>query len=73
MIHETLQSRRSTAEAGHQRRGRGCRQYQTPLDLDTLRASVGKTGRAVIVHEAARSGGVGAEIAADLSEHCAPG
>ena len=37
-----------------------------PLDLDTLEASVRKTGRAVIVHEAPRSCGVGAEIAASL-------
>lgn len=38
------------------------------LDRDTLLASVGKTGRAVIVHEAPRHGGMGAEIAATLSE-----
>ena len=35
-----------------------------PLDLDTLEASVRKTGRCVIVHEAPKSCGVGAEIAA---------
>lgn len=39
-----------------------------PLDDATLRASVGKTGRAVIVHEAARTSGFGAEIAARLAE-----
>jgi len=39
-----------------------------PLDLDTLEASVRKTGRCVIVHEAPRSGGIGAEIAASLYE-----
>lgn len=39
-----------------------------PLDLDSLEASVAKTGRAVIVHEAPRSCGVGAEIAASLYE-----
>ena len=39
-----------------------------PLDLDTLEASVRKTGRAVIIHEAPRSCGVGAEIAASLYE-----
>lgn len=39
-----------------------------PLDTDTLIASVRKTGRCVIVHEAARSFGVGAEIAAVLHE-----
>ena len=40
-----------------------------PLDTDTILQSVEKTGRCVIVHEAARSFGVGAEIAADLAEH----
>ena len=40
-----------------------------PLDTATLLASVQKTGRAVIVHEAARTGGCGAEIAARLAEH----
>jgi 2-oxoisovalerate dehydrogenase E1 component beta subunit len=39
-----------------------------PLDFDTIRDSVGKTGRCVIVHEAVRSGGFGAEIAARLAE-----
>jgi len=40
----------------------------SPLDRETLLASVAKTGRAVIVHEACRNGGVGAEIAATLAE-----
>jgi pyruvate dehydrogenase E1 component beta subunit len=39
-----------------------------PLDMDTLEASVRKTGRCVIVHEAPKSCGVGAEIAASLYE-----
>lgn len=40
-----------------------------PLDIDTILASVGKTGRCVIVHEAPLTGGFGAEIAARLAEH----
>ena len=40
----------------------------SPLDTDTLIASVAKTGRAVVVHEASRSFGVGAEIASRLHE-----
>jgi pyruvate dehydrogenase E1 component beta subunit len=40
----------------------------SPLDMDSIRASVEKTGRCVIVHEAARSGGIGADISARLSE-----
>ncbi|WP_179401274.1 alpha-ketoacid dehydrogenase subunit beta [Burkholderia guangdongensis] len=39
-----------------------------PLDVDTILASVAKTGRCVIVHEAARTGGFGAEIAANIAE-----
>lgn len=39
-----------------------------PLDTDTLVASVSKTGRCVVVHEAARSYGPGAEIAATVQE-----
>jgi pyruvate dehydrogenase E1 component beta subunit len=41
-----------------------------PLDLPTLTESVGRTGRAVIVHEAPRTAGFGAEVAALLQEHC---
>jgi 2-oxoisovalerate dehydrogenase E1 component beta subunit len=41
----------------------------SPLDHDTILESVSKTGRLVIVHEAARNCGVGAEIAATVAEH----
>lgn len=39
-----------------------------PLDIDTILASVEKTGRCIIIHEAARTGGVGADISAQISE-----
>ena len=39
-----------------------------PLDFDTIAESVSKTGRCVIVHEAPRTAGFGAEIAARLAE-----
>jgi pyruvate dehydrogenase E1 component beta subunit len=39
-----------------------------PLDRDTILASVAKTGRAVVVHEAPRSNGFGGEIAALIGE-----
>jgi 2-oxoisovalerate dehydrogenase E1 component beta subunit len=42
----------------------------SPLDMDTLRASVEKTGRLVVTHEAAVFLGMGAEIAARVSEQC---
>jgi len=41
----------------------------SPLDEATLLKSVAKTRRAVVVHEAVRRFGVGAEIAAMLNEH----
>lgn len=41
----------------------------SPLDMASIRTSVEKTGRCVIVHEAARSGGIGADISAQLAEH----
>lgn len=40
-----------------------------PLDLDAVLDAVGRTGRALIVHEAWRFGGFGAELAAQIGEH----
>jgi len=42
----------------------------SPLDLDTVTASVRKTGRLVVAHEASTFLGLGAEIAASVSEKC---
>jgi len=42
----------------------------TPLDFDTIAESVHKTGRCVIVHEAPKTAGFGAEIAARVAEEC---
>lgn len=41
-----------------------------PLDLSTIVASVQKTGRCVVVHEATRTSGFGAELVALVQEHC---
>ncbi|WAH98079.1 alpha-ketoacid dehydrogenase subunit beta [Arthrobacter sp. MMS18-M83] len=41
-----------------------------PIDFPAVEASVRKTGRLVITHEAAQSGGLGAEIAASITERC---
>jgi pyruvate dehydrogenase E1 component beta subunit len=41
----------------------------SPIDIGTILESVAKTGRLVIVHEAARNVGLGAEIAAQVAEH----
>jgi len=40
-----------------------------PFDLPTVLASVAKTHRALVVHEAVRFGGIGAEFAAAIAEH----
>jgi pyruvate dehydrogenase E1 component beta subunit len=42
----------------------------SPFDEETVAASVRRTGRAVVVHEAAGFGGYGAEVAARLTEAC---
>lgn len=69
MMQETLQAAQQAAE-----RDIDCEVIDVatlnPFDRETLVCSVTKTGRCVIVHEAPRSVGVGAEIAATLAEHC---
>ncbi|HUF95886.1 MAG TPA: alpha-ketoacid dehydrogenase subunit beta [Acidimicrobiia bacterium] len=42
----------------------------SPLDADGIVESVCKTGRAVVVHEAPRTGGFGGEVAAIIQERC---
>jgi 2-oxoisovalerate dehydrogenase E1 component beta subunit len=41
-----------------------------PLDLDTIATSVCRTGRCLIIHEATRFGGFGAELSASVQEAC---
>jgi pyruvate/2-oxoglutarate/acetoin dehydrogenase E1 component len=41
----------------------------SPLDVETIAASVKKTGRLVIAHEAVEQGGIGAEILAQVQQH----
>jgi len=41
-----------------------------PVDIETVTASVRKTGRCLIVHEATRTSGYGAELSALVQEHC---
>lgn len=41
-----------------------------PLDIEAIEASVKKTGRCMIVHEATRTGGFGAELSALVQERC---
>ena len=41
----------------------------SPIDIDTVVTSARKTNRIVVVHEAVRAGGLGAELAAQIQEH----
>jgi 2-oxoisovalerate dehydrogenase E1 component beta subunit len=41
-----------------------------PLDIEAIEASVKKTGRCMVVHEATRTSGFGAELAALVQERC---
>jgi len=42
----------------------------SPIDFPTIEASVRRTGRLVVVHEAPQTAGLGAEIAATITERC---
>ncbi len=68
MIHETLQAADRLAEQGITADVIDVATIK-PLDMDTILESVAKTGRCVIVHEAARTCAVSAEIAANIAEH----
>lgn len=67
-MHETLQAAK---QLGHE--GVSCEVIDIatikPLDIETILASVEKTGRCVIVHEGAKTCGVGAEISAQIMEN----
>ncbi|TAM51193.1 MAG: alpha-ketoacid dehydrogenase subunit beta [Paraburkholderia sp.] len=67
MLQEVLRSADQLAEAGIAAEVIDVATLK-PLDIDTILASVAKTGRCVIVHEAPRTCGVGAEIAAAIAE-----
>ena len=41
-----------------------------PLDIETLAVSAAKTGRVIVAHQAVKFGGIGAEIASQITERC---
>jgi len=67
MIRETLESADKLAQQGISAEVIDVATI-SPLDMDTIIKSLEKTGRCVIIHEAARMCGVGAEIAAGLAD-----
>ena len=67
MVREALEAAERVADDGIEAEVVDLRTL-SPLDRDAIRASFEKTGRAVVVHEAPRTAGVGAEVAASLQE-----
>jgi 2-oxoisovalerate dehydrogenase E1 component beta subunit len=67
-IHESLQAAKQLGDEGI-----SCDLIDVatikPLDIETILASVEKTGRCVIIHEGAKTCGVGAEISAQIMEN----
>jgi len=66
-VHETMQAADALEQSGVNAEVIDVATIK-PLDMQTILQSVEKTGRCVIVHEAAKTCGVGAEIAAQLAE-----
>jgi len=69
MVQTCLDAAEAAAAEGHQLEVLDLRSL-SPLDDDAIIASVERTGRCIVVHEAVRSGGLGAEIAARVFEAC---
>lgn len=67
MLHETLRAADRLAKEGIEAEVIDVATI-SPLDINTIVTSVKKTKRCVIIHEAARSGGIGGEISAQLME-----
>jgi pyruvate dehydrogenase E1 component beta subunit len=69
MVRTSLEAATAAAEDGRELEVIDLRSL-SPLDMETVYASVRKTGRAVVVHEAPGNLGLGAEIAARVTEEC---
>lgn len=69
MVPESLEAAEAAARAGISCEVLDLRTLW-PVDITTLETSARKTGRVVVVHEAARTCGFGAEVAALLQERC---
>ena len=67
MMHTVLQAAESLGASGISLEILDLRTL-SPMDVPAIIASVEKTGRAVVVHEAARTAGLGAEIVAQINE-----
>ena len=68
MLHHCLEAARALAQEGVRVEVVDLRTLR-PLDQETVLDSVKKTGKALIVHEDSKAGGIGGEVAAIISEH----
>jgi len=69
MVRTCLDAATAAAEDGHNLEVIDLRSL-SPLDMGTVYESVKRTGRAVVVHEAPGNLGLGAELAARITEEC---
>ncbi|EMV3069111.1 pyruvate dehydrogenase (E1 subunit beta) [Staphylococcus pseudintermedius] len=67
MVQESMKAAEELEKDGHSVEVIDLRTVQ-PLDVDTLVKSVEKTGRVIVVQEAQKQAGVGANVVAELSE-----
>ncbi|MFK2824854.1 alpha-ketoacid dehydrogenase subunit beta [Bacillus sp. B190/17] len=67
MVHESIKAAEELEKQGHSVEVIDLRTIQ-PLDIETIIASVEKTGRAIVVQEAQRQAGIAANVVAEINE-----
>ena len=67
MVHESLKAAEELEKEGHSVEVIDLRTVQ-PLDIETIIASVEKTGRAIVVQEAQKQAGIAANVVAEITE-----
>ena len=67
MVHTALEAAGRLAQSGIETEIVDLRTL-SPIDVDTILESIAKTSRVIVLHEAQRTGGIGAEIAAAIAE-----
>jgi pyruvate dehydrogenase E1 component beta subunit len=67
MVHESLKAAEELAKEGHSVEVIDLRTI-SPLDIDTIIASVEKTGRAIVVQEAQKQAGIAANVVAEIND-----
>ncbi|MER1955833.1 MAG: alpha-ketoacid dehydrogenase subunit beta [Solibacillus sp.] len=67
MVHESLKAAEELEKEGHSVEVIDLRTIQ-PIDIETIIASVEKTGRAIVVQEAQKQAGIAANVVAEITE-----